>query len=209
MHVRGDDAGADRDEGGPPQADALAGPRRQARDRIGYTSVAVRCWSLQQAIVVALHAQRDAGECRRGVPECLGARDEVGFRVQFSDRARSPLDDQGHQSFCRHTIDLAGCLRNLGGAQPIDRGLEIAVHLRQRLLAINTPALVLSRSSLTSGADEGHTVPSLVIQIGGHELEQSGGRAMLRDRITFNLPRSWSDRRRERVVTFRPAFAAP
>jgi hypothetical protein len=87
--------------------------------------------------VITIHAECDACERCRGVLERCGARDEIGFGIQLSDCAPGPLHHQTHKPFSRRTIDLACSFCHLCGAEPIDRSFEIALRLRQRLLAIN------------------------------------------------------------------------
>jgi hypothetical protein len=141
----------------------FAGSRRQARDQIGYAAITA-------------HAERDAGECCRGVLERSGARDEIGFRIEFNDRARCPLHRQAHKPFTRYTVDLACSFRDLGVAQTIDRAFQIALRLRQGIPASDhTRTGFVSELLHEACADCGHVVFSVVIKISGDESEQRGG----------------------------------
>ena len=90
-----------------------------------------------QLLDIAADFARDFGHARDELLEGLVARDEVGLRIDFDQRAGIAADGHADQAFRR---DAAGLLRGLGKtllAQPIDRGFEIAVGFGQRGLAVH------------------------------------------------------------------------
>ena len=91
----------------------------------------------QQLFDVAAFFQRDVGGAFDEVLELIVAGDEVGFGIDFDQRAGIAADGNADQAFGG---DAAGFLRGLGKAflaQPVDRGFHVAAGFGQRVLAIH------------------------------------------------------------------------
>jgi hypothetical protein len=130
----------------------LACPRHQARNHVGDAPVAIRRRRREQRVVITHHLERNCRERRHRILKPLGARDEIGFRVEFDDGASRTFHQEAHKAFGGHTTGLLRGLGGLGGAQTIDRGVEIACVSASAFLQAMTPAPVLSRSVFTSVA---------------------------------------------------------
>jgi hypothetical protein len=117
--------------------------------------------------VIAVHAERDAGKRCQSVLECLCARDEIGFRVQFGDCALRCLHNQAHEPFSRHTVGLLCGFCDLVCAQAIERRFEIAERRKERPSAIHhTRTGSVAKCFDEGGVDFGHVVLSVAIQTG-------------------------------------------
>src|SRR5712691_3912245 len=125
MRVGADRALADRKRSGPAQRHVLTDSGDRGRDRLvdGLRSDLHLLELLQAGAVV----QRRLGDELYETLEMIVARDEVGLRVDLDEDAFATLDRDPDQALGR---DAAGLLRGFGEAllaQPVDRGLHVAV----------------------------------------------------------------------------------
>ena len=78
-----------------------------------------------------------SGDAGDQLLELLVARDEIGFGVNLDGGGAGAVGRDADQALCRDAAGLFGGGGQALGAQPIDRGFDIAVGFLQRLLAIH------------------------------------------------------------------------
>jgi hypothetical protein len=93
----------------------------------------------EQLCEIALRLGGERGDLRHHVLELLVARDEVGLGVHLDHRAGIARGVDADQTFGGDAPGLLGSLRQTLFAQPIDGGLDVALHLGERGLAVHHP----------------------------------------------------------------------
>ncbi len=91
----------------------------------------------QQLFQIAAFLQRQIGGGFHEALELVVAGDEVGFGIDFHQRARALADGDADKAFGGHAAGLLGGLGDAFLAQPIDGGFHVAAGLVQRLLAVH------------------------------------------------------------------------
>ncbi len=107
-------------------------------DRLGHRAAAwvMRAKHLRR-VDVGRMVERDREHAAHQRLEIIVASDEVGFGIDLDDDADIVLDGDADKTFGRHPTALLGGFGQALLAQPIDRRLDIAVGLAQRILAIH------------------------------------------------------------------------
>ena len=136
MDVGPDDAVCHLEPLRPAQGHVLADGRDRMRDGIRDRAAARIGGGLERFDVIALF-EGDVGDLAHEVLEALVASDEIGLRIHLDHDAVIAAMGERDEAFGRHAT---GFLRGLGEAflaQPVDRGLDPALGLVQRRLAIH------------------------------------------------------------------------
>ncbi len=93
--------------------------------------------------------------------EVVVAGDEVGLRIDLDDHADKILDGDPDEPVGRDPAALLGGLGEALLAQPVDRGLDVAVGLGQRVLAVHHAGAGLLAQVLDQPRrDRSHKIPS-------------------------------------------------
>ena len=112
--------------------------------------------ALQRLDVIA-GLERQASDVADEFLELLVLGDEVGFGIDLDDRALGALDGDADEPFGGGAAGLLGGGGEALGAQPVDRGLHLALGLGQRLLAVHhAGAGALAQFLDRSSGDLGH-----------------------------------------------------
>ena len=105
--------------------------------------------------------ERDRDHAAHQRLEVVVAGDEVGLGIDFDDHAEIRLDGDADQTVRGDAAALLGGLGEALLAQPVDGGLDVAVGLVQRVLAVHhAGAGLLAQVLHERGGDRGHGVPS-------------------------------------------------
>ncbi len=97
--------------------------------------------------------------------EVIVAGDEVGFGIDLDNDADVVLDGDANKTFGRYASALLGGFGQALLAQPIDGGLDVAVGLAQRVLAVHHARAGLFAQILDqSGGDGRHERPSFALK---------------------------------------------
>ena len=135
VRIAGDDALADRKLGRAAQRHVLADLGDGVGNGVGDGDGAGFC--RQDFVDVGTDAERDAGDHLHQTLEQIVAGDEIRLGIHLDDDAFAGADGNADQAFGG---DAPGLFCRFGQAlfaQPIDRGLEIAVVLAERRLAVH------------------------------------------------------------------------
>ena len=115
-------------------------------------------------IDVGRMVKRDREHAAHHRLEVIIAGDEVGLGIDLDQDADVVLDGDADKSFSRHAPALLGRLGEALLAQPIDRRLDIAVGLAQRILAIHhARAGFFAQILHQSGGNGRHERPSFAL----------------------------------------------
>ena len=97
--------------------------------------------------------------------EVVVAGDEVGLGIDLDDNADLVFDGDPDQALGRHPAALLGRLGEALLAQPVDRGLDVAAGLAQRILAIHHARAGLFAQILDQSRGNGrHAGPSFAFK---------------------------------------------
>ena len=109
--------------------------------------------------------ERDREHAAHHRLEVIVAGDEVGFGIDLDNDADVVLDGDADKAFGRNPPALLGRLGEALLAQPIDRRLDVAVGLAQRILAIHHARAGLFAQILDqSGGNGRHERPSFALK---------------------------------------------
>ena len=104
--------------------------------------------------------ERDREHAAHQRLEVIVAGDEVGFGIDLDNDADIVLDGDADKAFGRNPAALLGGFGEALLAQPIDRRLDVAVGLAQRILAIHhARAGLFAQIFDQSGGNGRHDVP--------------------------------------------------
>ncbi len=106
---------------------------------------------------VALGLGGERGDLQDHVLELLVAGDEVGLGVDLHDRARLARGNDANEPFGGDAPRLLGGLGQALLAQPVDGGLDVALRLRERRLAVHHPGAGLVAQFLHQARGNRHS----------------------------------------------------
>ena len=159
VDVGGHDAFIDRQAGGAAQLHVLAHRGDQVGDLVLDRRAAFQRGAVQTFERGVLKAQ--LGERLGGVLEQVIAGHEVGLGVELDGgtdfTGSNFFRGNGDEAFSGDAVSLLGGLGQALGAQPVDRGIDVAVGFLERLLAVHhADAGLGAQFHHEGGGDLGH-----------------------------------------------------
>jgi hypothetical protein len=144
------------------QGHILADRRDGVGDRLG-DRAAARIMGAEHGFGVDIRGlvERDRQDAAHQRLKVIIAGDEVGLRIDLRDDAEIGLDRDSHEAFGGHAAALFGRFGKTLLAQPVDRRLDVAVGLVERVLAVHHARAGLIAQILDQpGGDRRHRFPS-------------------------------------------------
>ncbi|ENN87013.1 hypothetical protein RHSP_13228 [Rhizobium freirei PRF 81] len=131
------DAVLDFQLGGTTKRHVFADGCDRVLDGVGDRLAGCRVGRSRNGFDRAVGGQRNFGDAASEVLEGIVTGNEVGFGVELDDNSLVTGAGNGDQAFSGGAAGLLVGLGDALGAQPVDRGFDIAVGFRQRLLAVH------------------------------------------------------------------------
>ncbi len=138
VHVMADSAFGHSQPLRAAQRHVLANGRDRVADRVTHRAAArIGCAEHNRGVDIGRVAERDREHAAHQRLEVIVAGDEVGFGIDLDKDADIVLDGNAHEPLGGHPPALLGGFGETLLAQPVDRGLDVAVGLAQRVLAVH------------------------------------------------------------------------
>ena len=166
VHVMADRAFGDLEALRAAQRHVLADGGDGVGDRLAHRAAAriMRAEHLR-GVDVGRVVERDREHAAHQRLEVIVAGDEVGLGIDLDNDADIVLDGDADEALGRHPAALLGGLGEALLAQPVDRRLDVAVGLAQRILAIHHARAGLFAQILDqSGGNGRHARPSFALE---------------------------------------------